>query len=60
MFVIAEPFSGLVSIPRWETIYLCSFPKGTLKVHFSGFNFMINFFRLSKVSARLEMSPSDS
>jgi hypothetical protein len=60
MFVIAKTFSGLGSIPHWETIYLSSFPKGTLNVHFSGFNFMLNFLRLSKVSARSEMSPFES
>jgi hypothetical protein len=60
MFVIAETFSGLGSIPHWETIYPGSFPEGTPNVHFSGFNFMLNFLSLSKVSTRSEMSPSDS
>jgi hypothetical protein len=46
--------------PRWETIYPSNFPEGTSNVHFSGFNFMLNFLRLSKVYAGSEMSPSDS
>jgi hypothetical protein len=28
-----------------------SFPEGTTDVHFSGFNFILNFLRLSKVFA---------
>jgi hypothetical protein len=60
MFVIANTFSGLGSIPRWEIVYPSNFSDGTPNVHFSGFYFMLNFLRLSKVSTRLEMSPSDS
>jgi hypothetical protein len=58
--VIADTFSRLGSIPRWETIYPSSFLKGTPNVHFSGFNFILNFLRLSKVYARSEMSPPSS
>jgi hypothetical protein len=32
--MIADIFSGLGSIPHWETIYLNSFPKGTLHAKF--------------------------
>jgi hypothetical protein len=60
IFVIADTFTGLGSIPRWETIYMSSFPEGILNVHFSGFNFILNFLRLSKVSSKSEMSPSSS
>jgi hypothetical protein len=37
-----------------------NFPDGTLNAHFSGFSFILNFLRLSKVSARSEMSSSSS
>jgi hypothetical protein len=60
ILVIADTFSGLGSISHWETIYPSNFPEGTLKVHLSGFSFILNFLRLSKVSARLELSPSSS
>jgi hypothetical protein len=60
IFVIADTFSGLGSIPRWETIYPRNFREGMLNVQFSGFSFILNFLRLSKVFARLEMSPSSS
>jgi hypothetical protein len=52
ILVIAGTFSGLESMPRWETIYLSNFSEGTPKVHFLGFSFILNFLRLSKVSAR--------
>jgi hypothetical protein len=55
IFVIADTFSGLGLIPRWETIYLSNFLEGTLNMHFLGFNFVLNFLRLSKVSVRSEM-----
>jgi hypothetical protein len=60
ILVIADTFSGLGSIPRRGTIYPSNFPQGTPSVHFSGFSFILNFLRLSKVSARSEMSPSSS
>jgi hypothetical protein len=40
--------------------HLSSFPEGTPNVHLSRFNFILNFLRLSKVSAKSEMSPSSS
>jgi hypothetical protein len=60
ILVIADSFSGLGSMPRWETIYPSNFPEGTLNVHFSGFSFILNFLRLSKVSASSEMTLSSS
>jgi hypothetical protein len=60
ILVIADTFSRLGLIPRWETVYSSNFPEGTPNVHFSGFSFILNFLMLSKVSARLEMSPSSS
>jgi hypothetical protein len=58
ILVIADTFSGLGSIPRWETIYPSNFLEGMPNVHFSGFSFILNFLRLLMVSARSEMSPS--
>jgi hypothetical protein len=58
ILVIADTFSRLGSIPRWETIYSSSFPEGTLNVHLLRFSFILNSLGLSKVSARSEMSPS--
>jgi hypothetical protein len=60
ILVIVDTFFGLGSIPRWETIHLSNFFEGTPNVHFSGFSFILNFLRLSKVSGRSEMSPSSS
>jgi hypothetical protein len=34
----AATFSGLASMPLWETMYPRSMPRGTPKTHFSGFN----------------------
>jgi hypothetical protein len=58
--VIADTFFGLGSMPRQENIYPSNFPEGTLNVHFLGFRFILNFLRLSKVSAKSEMRPSSS
>jgi hypothetical protein len=60
ILVIADTFSRLGSIPEWETIYQSNFPEGTPNVHLSGFNFILSFLRLSKVSVRLEISLSSS
>jgi hypothetical protein len=60
ILVIADTFSGLRSIPRRETIYLSSFSEGTPNVHLLGFNFIFIFLKLSKISAKSEMSPSSS
>jgi hypothetical protein len=58
--IITDTISGLGSIPRQETMYSSNFPKGMPNVHFSGFSFILNFLRLSRVSTRLEMIPSSS
>jgi hypothetical protein len=58
ILVIADTFSGLGSIPWRESIYPSNFFEGTPNVHFSEFNFILNYLRLSKVFARSEMSPS--
>jgi hypothetical protein len=52
LFMIVDIFSGSESIPRWETIYQSSFLEARSNIHFSEFNFMLSFLRLSKVSAR--------
>jgi hypothetical protein len=43
ILVIADTFSGLGSILRFETIYSSNFPDATPIVHFSGFNYILNF-----------------
>jgi hypothetical protein len=57
ILVIANTFSGLGLIPRWETIYMSSFHEGIPNAHILGFNFNLIFLRFSKVSAKSEMSP---
>jgi hypothetical protein len=57
ILVITDTFSELGSMPQRETIYPSNFSEGTLNMHFLGFSFILNFLRLSKVSARSEMSP---
>ena len=42
---------GLASILRLDTMYPSSFPFGTLKTHFSGFNLMLNLQRFMNVAA---------
>jgi hypothetical protein len=51
ILVIADTFSRIGLIPQQETIYPSNFPKGTPNVHISGFSFILNFLRLTKVSA---------
>jgi hypothetical protein len=60
IIVMDNTFSRLGSILCQETIYPSNFPEGTLNIHFLGFHFILNFLRLSKVSTRLEISPSSS
>jgi hypothetical protein len=61
ILVMTDTFSGLRSIPRQETIYPSNFSEGTPNVHFLGFSSILIFFlRLSNVSARSEMSFSES
>jgi hypothetical protein len=42
ILAMAVIFSGLALMPRSDTMYPSSFPFGTAKVHFSGFNLMLN------------------
>ena len=37
--LMASTFSGLGSMPHWETMKLKSIPRGTPKTHFSGLSF---------------------
>src|SRR3954468_6441155 len=53
MSSIALIFSGFTSMPLCEIMKPRSFPAGTPKTHFSGFNIILYFRRLSKVSLRL-------
>jgi hypothetical protein len=58
ILIMANTFSVIGSIPHRETIYPSNSHEAMPNVHFSGFSFILNFLRLSKVSARSEMSPS--
>jgi hypothetical protein len=49
MLVMAEIFSGLASMSRSETMNPRSMPRGTPKMHFSGFSLI--FFSLRKQNA---------
>jgi hypothetical protein len=53
--VMAEILLGFASMPGSVMMYPKSFHRGTPKVHFSGFNLILNHQRLLKVSSRLEM-----
>jgi hypothetical protein len=55
MSVMAEILSRLDLMPRSVMMYPRSLPWGTAKVHFFGFNLMVNRRRLLKVSSRSEM-----
>ena len=52
MSIRAYIFSRLPSIPLWLTMKLRNFLKATLNVHFSRFNFIRYFRRITKVSER--------
>ena len=52
IFRIAVIFSGLASMSLWLTMKPSSFPAGTPKTHFVGFNFHWNRLRLLKVSVK--------
>ena len=52
MLEMAVIFLGLASMPRSDTMYPSSFPFGTLKTHFSGFNLMLNLQRFMNVAAK--------
>ena len=49
---MAVIFLGLASMPRSDTMYPSSFPFGTLKTHFSGFNLTLNLQRFMNVAAK--------
>src|SRR6266540_2180615 len=51
-------FSGLTSMPRYDTMKPRSFPDGTPKTHFSGFNFHLKRFKLVNVSDRSDTRSS--
>ena len=51
-------FSGLTSMPRYDTMKPSNFPDGTPKTHFSGFNFHLKRLRLVNVSDRSDMRSS--
>src|SRR6266540_5150281 len=48
-------FSGLASMPRYDTKKSSSFPEGTPKTHFSGFNFHLKHHKFVNVSDRSDM-----
>ena len=52
MLEMAVIFLGLASIPRSNTMYRSSFPFGTPKTHFLGFNLMLNLLRFANVAAK--------
>ena len=45
-------FLGLSSIPRLDVMYPSSFPFGTPKTHFLGFNLMLNLRRFMNIAAK--------
>ena len=50
MFVMAETFSGLASIPHSDTINPRSMPRGTPQMHFSRFSLILLALRHHNVS----------
>ena len=50
--IIVRTFSGLTSIPLWDTINPKNFPVVTPNVHLLGFNFILYVRSVSKVSRR--------
>ena len=55
--MMVENFSGLASIPRSETMNPRSMPRGTPKIHFSGFSLIPLALRHQKVSSRSATRP---
>src|SRR5436190_23769968 len=51
-------FLGLASMPRYDMMKPSSFPEGTPKTHFSGFNFHLKHLRFVNVSDRSDMRSS--
>ena len=52
MLEMAMIFSGLASMPCSDMMYLSSFPFGTPKTHFLGFNLTLNLRRFVNVVAK--------
>ena len=52
MLEMAVIFSGLASMPHSNIMYPSSFPFGTPKTHFLGFNLMLNLQRFINVVAK--------
>ena len=50
MFVMADIFSGLASMPRWLMMNPSSLPEGTPKTHLVGLSFHRKARKLEKVS----------
>ena len=57
---IALTFLGFASIPLWDTMNPRNFPKETPKAHMDGFNFMLYYLSVLKVSLRLSRWSSSS
>src|SRR5207237_5539988 len=51
-------FSGLASMPRYDTMKPSNFPEGTPKTHFLGFNFHLKRLKFSNISDRLDKRSS--
>src|SRR6266498_3694711 len=51
-------FSRLASMPRYDTMKSSSFPEGTPKTHFSGFNFHLKCLKFSNISDRSDKRSS--
>ena len=52
MLEMAVIFLGLASMSRSDMMYPSSFPFGTTKTHFSGFNLTLNLQRFANVVAK--------
>src|SRR5438128_11567642 len=55
---ISLSFFGLASMPRYDTMKPSSFPEGTPKTHFSGFNFHLKRLKFANVSDRSDIRSS--
>jgi hypothetical protein len=59
MLMMAEIFSGLVSMPQWLMTKPSSLPDGTPKTHLFGLGFQQYYRKDAKVSSRSAMSVSE-
>ena len=57
IFMMAEAFSGLASIPHSDTMNPRSMPRGTSKTYFSGFSLIPLALRHQKVLSRSATRP---